>query len=185
LLKDSWKINGLIAALSGAVWVISVVAHNHFLGFLAHAPGIDMLFLPSGMRLIALMIGGGWAAAGISAGSLLLTGAEFHTMNAGVILAIAACGGFCPYAALRLSMRLVGVEPGLANLQAGHLPFIGLGVAVGSSILHNLLFSAMGLEPWRSFGDHLLAMTAGDFLGIMLAVVIVFVFLRLVRRPRP
>jgi hypothetical protein len=53
---------------------------------------------------------------------------------------------------------------------------------VGSSILHNFLFSALGLKPWQDLAENSLAMAAGDFIGILLAVAIVFVILRLIRR---
>lgn len=182
-LRENWKVNGLIAVLSGAAWVASFVAHNHFMPFLTHAPGIDLVFIPSGVRLIAIMIGGIWAVVGICVGALFLTGPELHTLHPGVILTVSACAGLCPYVALRASMRIVGVETGLGNLAAAHLPFISLGVALGSSVLHNLLFGALGLEPWQAFGDHVLAMATGDFLGILLAMVIVLLFLRVVRKP--
>lgn len=182
-MKENWKVNGLIVVLSGSAWVASFLAHEHLMPFLSHAPGIDLVFIPSGVRLIAIMIGGIWAVAGVSLGSLLLTGPEFHTMNAGVVLAVSACAGLFPYLALRASMRILRVEPGLGNLSASHLPFISLGVALGSSVLHNLLFGALGLEPWQAFGDHVLAMATGDFLGILLAMVIVLLLLRAIRKP--
>jgi hypothetical protein len=104
-------------------------------------------------------------------------------MQAGTILAIAACSGFCPYLALRVSLRATGVDAGLTQLSAGLLPVISLGVAVGSSLQHNLLFSLLGLEQWSGFTDHVLAMATGDFLGILLAVVVVFLILRTSRKP--
>jgi hypothetical protein len=45
-----------------------------------------------------------------------------------------------------------------------------------------VLFSALGLKPWLDLSENSLAMAAGDFIGILLAVAIVFVILRLVRR---
>jgi hypothetical protein len=181
-LKESWKINGLIVVLSALAWAGSFLLHQHYLHFLNRAPGIDLIFIPSGVRLIAIMIGGFWAAVGVCIGSLFLTGPEFHTAQAGVILAIAACSGFCPYLALRGSLWATGAGQGLAQLSAPKLPLIGLGVAVGSSVLHNLLFSVLGLEPWNTFAANASAMVAGDFVGTLLAVVIVFLMLRLYRK---
>jgi hypothetical protein len=120
---------------------------------------------------------------GVCLGSLFLTGAEFHDLHPSVVLAVSAGAGLFPYLALRAMMRIVGVETGLGNLAAVHLPFISLGVALGSSVLHNLLFCALGLAPWQAFDDHVLAMATGDFLGILLAMVIVLLFLRFVRQP--
>lgn len=182
-MTENWRVNSLIAVLSGVAWTASFLLHNHFMPFLAHAPGIDLVFVPSGVRLIAIMIGGIWAVVGICLGALFLTGMELHTLHPGVILAVSACAGLCPYVALRASMRIIGVEPGLGNLAPVHLPLISLGVALGSSVLHNVLFCTLGLAPWRDFADHVLAMATGDFLGILLAMVMVLLFLRVFRKP--
>lgn len=183
VLKERWKVSAVIVACSAVAWVGAFLIHERFLSVFSHAPGIDLVFIPSGVRLIAIMIGGIWAVVGVSLGSLFLTGPEFHTMHPGSILAIAACSGLCPYLALRASLRATGVDVGLRQLTAGRLPVISLGVAVGSSLLHNLLFSLLGLEQWSGFTDNVLAMATGDFLGILLAVVAAFLILRSYRRP--
>jgi len=183
-VKENWKVNGGIAAASGFAWVSSFLMHNHYLPFLNHAPGIDLVFVPSGVRMLALLIGGIWAAVGICLGSLYLTGAEFHTAQLGTIIAVALCSGFCPYIALKASLRLAGIGPNLSGLTALWLPLISLGVAAGSALLHNLLFAALGLSAWSNFWNNSFAMAAGDFLGILLAMILVFAGLRLLRRPR-
>lgn len=181
-MKENWQVHGLIIVLSAIAWVGSFAIHARFLPFLEHAPGIDHVFIPSGVRMIAILIGGIWAVLGICLGSLFLTGAEFQTMNPAVILAIAACSGLCPYIALRLSLRATGVQSSLGNLTPARLPLISLGVAIGSAVLHNVLFGALGLEPWSGFSSHVVAMATGDFTGILLAVVIAFLILRVTRR---
>jgi hypothetical protein len=183
VLKERWKIPAIIVACSALAWIGTFMIHERFLSFLSHAPGIDLVFVPSGVRLIAIMIGGIWAVVGVSLGSLLMTGPEFHTVNAGTIMAVAACSGLCPYLALRASLRVTGVDTRLTQLSAGRLPVISLGVAVGSSLLHNLLFSLLGIQPWTGFTNHTLAMATGDFLGILLAVIAAFLFLRSYRKP--
>lgn len=181
-MKENWQVHVLIVVLSALAWVGSFAVHNRFLPFLEHAPGIDLVFIPSGVKMIAILIGGIWAVLGICLGSLFLTGAEFQTMHPGIILAVAACSGFCPYVALRLSLRATGVHASLGNLTPSRLPLIGLGVALGSALLHNIFFSLLGLEPWHRFVEHVVAMATGDFVGILLAVIIAFLVLRATRR---
>lgn len=181
-VKEGWKVNGFIFVIAGLVWVGSFVLDRHFLPYFDHAPGIDLVFVPSGVRLIAVMAGGIWAALGVSFGSLFLAGREFDTGNIGNILAIAAGSGLFPYVALRAALRATGVDASLTKLTALKLPFIGLGVAIGSSVLHNLLFCALGIKPWGSLPSNVTTMATGDFTGTLLAVVIVYVILRFVRR---
>ena len=95
------------------------------------------------------------------------------------------CSGFAPYIALRATLNVLGVRDDLGNLRPAHLPLISLGGAAGSSLLHNLAFCALGLQPWRSFGTHFVALTMGDFAGIFLAVVVVFAVLRFYRKQLP
>ncbi len=181
-LGGNFKIKGLIFVLSALTWVGAYLVDGHFLHFLEHTPGIDLVFIPSGVRLIAIMIGGIWAALGVCVGSLFLAGQEFHTAQPWVVLPVAVGSGLFPYASLRASLWATGVDKSLAELSAIKLPLISLGVAVGSSILHNVLFSVLGLKPWQELAENSLAMAAGDFIGILLAVAIVFVILRLIRR---
>lgn len=148
---------------------------------MAYAPGLDFVFIPSGIRFIALLIGGVWAAIGICLGSLVLAGQQFGPSSAGGILLIALCSGLCPYIALRIALRAAGVADDLSNLRAAHLALVGLGVAAVSALLHSLLLGAMGLEPWHRFVMSLLVRTTGDYVGIFVAVVAVFLALRVIR----
>jgi len=140
-------------------------------------------FAPSGVRMLALLIGGAWAAVGICLGSLLLAGPEFQTAQWGTIVAVALCSGLCPYLALRVSLWLTGVGANLTALTPARLPLISLGVATGSALLHNLLFAALGISAQTAFWPNTAAMAAGDFLGILIAMIVVFLGLRLLRRP--
>ncbi|PZF78476.1 hypothetical protein DK847_01270 [Aestuariivirga litoralis] len=181
-MTENLKVNVLIVAVSGVAWVSAFALQERFLSLFSHAPGIDLVFIPSGVRLIAILIGGIWAVVGIGLGGLVLTGREFHTMQPGIIALVAACGGLFPYLALRASLWATGVDWGLRKLTAVRLPLICLGVALGSSVLHNVLFGLLGLEAWPSFSSNTTAMAAGDFIGTLLAVLVVFLALRILRR---
>lgn len=185
-MKDGWQVKISVVAVSASFWVTSVLINNRLFAGASHAPGIDVIFIPSGVRLIAIMIGGIWAATGISLGSVYLTGPEFGLADPLTIMGISAWSGFAPFVSLVITMRLMGVSFSLQRLAPAHLPVISLGVAVGSSLLHNLLFSILGLQPWSAFGANCLAMATGDFVGMLLAVALIYVFLRLFgkwRRP--
>ena len=185
LLKDGMRLKAFIALASALAWTVSVLLHERFLPALSYAPGIDYVYFPSGIRFIAILVGGVWAAVGVSIGSVVLWGAEFGLTTWAPVLVLSLCSGFAPYLALRATLAVLGVNDDLGNLRPSHLPLISLGGALGSSLLHNLVFCALGLQPWGSFGIHLLALTMGDFAGIFLAVVAVFVVLRIYRRRLP
>ena len=181
-MKEQWKVNGLVFFVAGFAWVGFYLLNRRLLPYFEHAPGIDLIFIPSGVRMIAVMAGGIWAALGVSVGSLFLVGNELQTSQTGSIVAIAAGSGLFPYLALRVALRLTAVDARLSNLTPAKLPVISLGVAIGSSLLHNLLFCVLGTKPWEQFAANVTTMATGDFAGTLLAVVIVFAILRFVRR---
>lgn len=181
-MSDSWKINIALFGLSALAWVGIYHANAWMMSFASHTPGISLIFLPAGLRLLLLMAGGGWAAAGISLGAFLCLGAEFQALDITSMVVIAAVAGIGAYGTLRLTCRILGTGATLERLRTGHLPLIGLGVAVGSSCLHNLAFAALGLSPWRDFPQNAFAMAAGDFAGTLIVILCVLVFLRLWRR---
>lgn len=167
------------------IWIASLSVQNALLPWLSEAPGVDLVFIPAGIRLILVMIGGIWAALGLTLGSLLMTGGEFGTANLAAIISIALCTGFCPFLSLRVTQRLIGIGPDLHELRASHLPILSLGVALGSSLLHNLLFLGVGLTQLAQFPRHVLAMATGDFTGSLIAVVVFWAVLRWRRGASP
>ena len=181
-MRDNWKVNGCIAAVAAVAWVVSFKLQDLFLPSLAAAPGIDLIFIPSGVRLLVILVGGVWAAAGVCIGTLFLAGPEFQTGSPWIVAAVALCSGLCPYLAIRLSLRVMGVDSGLRTLAPLHMPFLSLGVAAGSALLHNLLFAILGVAPWPAFASHTLSMAMGDFAGSLIAVVAAYWCLRVYRR---
>lgn len=181
---DRLKLGGLISFASAVLWIASLSVQNALLPRLSAAPGVDLIFVPSGIRLILVMIGGAWAAAGLTLGSLVMTGPEFGTANLAMILPIALCTGLCPFLSLRATQWAIGMDPDLHDLRPSSLPIISLGVAAGSSVMHNLLFLALGLSSPDQFVHHVLAMALGDFTGSLVAVAIFWAVLRLRRKAK-
>lgn len=174
--------NLLLLAISAALWVVSYHANGWIMAFAEQIPGISLVFLPAGVRLVALMVGGLWAAAGIALGAFICTSVEFPGMDMGQALAISVTAGFAPYAALLVACRSLGVRTNLANLTAPHLPVIALSAAAGSALLHNLLFAAFSMTEWTDFGRHFAAMVTGDFIGSLLMLAMVVAMLQFWRK---
>ena len=181
---ETLKINALIVVVSALMWVVAFKVHSIALPTTAHAAGIDLIFIPSGIRFFALLIGGVWAAVGVSLGSLLLAGNEFNIHSLAKIGAISAMSGFGPYVSLLVSQRLLRIDSSLGNLFTRHLPLLAFGTAAGSAILHNVLFLGLGLETSGAFLQSTFAMAAGDFAGSLLVVILVIGVMRLYRRWR-
>lgn len=175
-------MNVLVTVSSAAIWIAAVLFQRTFFPWLSHAPGIDIVFMPAGVRLVLLMIGGFYSAVGVGLGSLPFLRPEFGVTDAGDIAALTFSSGFFPYIALLATQRMLAISSNLENIRPLHLPFIALGVALGSSLLHNVLFAALGLQLWSQLPEHSLAMVTGDFTGSLLALIVAYAVVRLRRR---
>lgn len=171
-------LNLLVLAISAVLWVATFHGNAWMMSFASHVPGISLIFLPAGVRLLALMVGGGWAAAGIVAGAMFSMNLEFPGLGLADAAIICLAAGFAPYLSLIAVCRALGIERSLSNLSAAHLPVLALATAAGSAAVHNLLFASFGMTSWADFGQNFAAMATGDFIGCLVAVALAIAALR-------
>ncbi len=132
-----------------------------------YAPGINWVYLPAGMRLLATLLFGGAGAVGLLLVSWLVSFVYFFPDDplrafAGGILATAA-----PYLVYRLARGAYGLQASLANLSPGRLFACIIAYALASPLLHHLWFYWQGQdELLASFA----AMAIGDFTGSLIVI---------------
>lgn len=161
------RIEFLISLCAATFWVVSVVVQNFLPSSLRYLPGVDLMFIPSGVRFFLLLFGGVWAAVGTALGALLTTGVLLLDGQQVSRLWVSAIAGFAPYVGLVIMLRLVGVAQDLRNLRGWHLPILGFGVAVLSSLMHSIYYSLAGHVGPEKFAESVMGMALGDFLGIL------------------
>lgn len=176
-------VNGvLIAVTSFILWLASRSLHESYFSEVQFAMGIDLFHIPSGIRLLLLLIGGVAAATGIALANLLSVEAELGIGGSAQIVLASFYTAFATLFSLWLTLRIMGVDRDLKVLVPRHLPWICLGTAVGSSMFHNVFFSAIAPVPLASLALNTLAMIAGDFLGSLAVVGLLWGAIRLIRR---
>ena len=180
-MASNMRINLLVAATAALLWLLSFALNDWFLGFSQHTPGIHLIFLPSGVRLLALLVGGFWAAVGITLGVFCYLVFAFGPDGLHRLAALAIANGFGAYVGLILMSRIAGVTPSLANLRPVHLPVVALGAGLGSSVLTNALYIGFGQDQWQNYVEHVAAMAAGDVVGSLIVILLVMAALRLWR----
>lgn len=180
-MTSNMRINGLVVATAALLWILSFALNEWLLGFAQHTPGIHLIFLPSGVRLLALLVGGFWAAAGVSLGVFCCLMFEFGPDGAHRLAALSIANGFGAYVALLLMCRFAGVAPSLDNLRPAHLPLVALGTGLGSSVITNALYIGFGQDQWQNYVEHVAAMAAGDVVGSLIMILLVMAVLRLWR----
>jgi len=180
-MREQIRNGVLIASTSFALWLSSVFLHKTFMPSLKVAEGIDLIYLPSGIRLLLLLIGGVAAAVGVAFANLALVEAELGIGDPALFTLTAVYTAFTPLFSLWLTMRFLGVDRSLKVLSARQMPWICLGTAVGSSVLHSIYFSFTHPRPPLEILSGTLAMSFGDFVGSFLVVVALCMLIRAVR----
>lgn len=136
------------------------------------APTADLVFLPSGVRLIAGLVFGQLGALGIYIGTFLddLTGGHMHAESFWELCLVSVPGAISPLIARWYGRKMLGVRPDLSNITPLALTQITLVYSFLSSGGHQLLFALTGASEssWVNWA----AMFIGDFVGAMLCIVL-------------
>lgn len=176
-------VNGTIIVIASFVlWSGGKSLHEAYFPEAHFATGIDLFHIPSGIRLLLLLIGGAAAATGIALANLFFTGRDLGVHGSAHIMLAAFYTAFVTLLSLWLTLLVLGVDRDLKVLAPRHLPWICLGTAVGSSLFHNAYFHAIAPGPPGTLFVNTLAMIVGDFLGSLVVVSLLWAGIWLSRR---
>ena len=156
----------LIVGVTALFYVALFLLNGFLFSVLDFSAGVTWVFLPSGLRLVAVLLFDKWGALGIVLGSLMMA---FHDtrLTDPVTVAMAACiSGLAPLLAREICLSLTDLKVDLKDLTALSLVRITLIFSAVSAGLHQSWYA------WRGHSDNALAgvlvMFSGDMLGTML-----------------
>ena len=138
--------------------------------FALYAPGVNLVFVPAGIKLVCLLVGGEAAALGLVLSSVHASlGVWQDTSLAEMIsFAIASIGSY--YLTLKLASRLMGIDHTLSNLRYWHIMILCVLVSLANGTIQNIVY----LVQQKVLPQDLLASTAamvlGDFLGCFIVI---------------
>lgn len=170
--KHSRLLDAALVVTSGVIWCGVWLANMYLMSGTKIAPGIDLVFLPAGFRLLIVIVFGVWGALGIFLADPLMFMIEFGNTGISAMLINALISGFAPYVTVRLFSRLAGIEGSLTQLRPVHLPLLALAVSLVTPLLFNLHFLLTGRTPPAAFLPNFTAMAMGDFLGCLIVSVL-------------
>jgi len=158
------------AAISGVLFSLSFRLNQYFDEQFVYSAGISLLFLPAGVKLLAVLVGRLPAILG-----LLVVG-TYLGIDIWPDKPIAAIAYFAfvslmtyPIAAFGL-MRLLHIEQDLRNLRYHHIVLLSLAASVLNGIVHNLLYVTQGVTATEDLWQKSAAMAFGDFMGCFVVV---------------
>lgn len=183
--KDSRLLDAALVVTSGVIWSAVWTANKYLMAATHVAPGIDLVFLPAGFRLLIVIVFGVWGALGIFLADPLMFMIEFQQGSFPEALVNAAISGFAPYLTVLAFCRLAGIRGSLVQLKPIHLPLLALAVSIVSPLLLNLHFLLQGRTQSDAFLHNFTAMMTGDFLGCLIVSLLARLALALGRAAFP
>jgi len=159
-----------------AMFIAALALNDWLFQRLEFASGINWIYLPAGVRLLATLLFAEAGAVGLLLVSWLVNFSSFfpddpqRAFVGGVISAAA------PYGVYLAACRIDGLHTSLTNLTPRRLLALALAYAIAGPLLHHLYFA------WRGQHDLVrgfVAMATGDLAGTLIVIYGVRAVLRL------
>ena len=160
----------VMAVVSGLLFSASFRLNQYFDAQFVYAEGISLLFLPAGVKLLAVLVGRLPAIVGIMVVSVYLGAGIWPDKSMTSIIYFAFVGLMTyPIAAYGV-MRLFRIKHDLANLRYHHIVVLSLAASVFNGVVHNLLYLTQGVTTREEIWHKSAAMALGDFMGCFVVV---------------
>ncbi len=173
-----------IAVISGILFSLSFRLNQFFDAQFVYSAGISLLFLPAGVKLLAVLVGRLPAIVGIMVVSVYLGAGIWpdKAMTAVVYFAFVSLMTY-PIAVFGV-MHVFRIHKDLTNLRYHHIVWLSLAASVLNGVVHNLLYLAQDVtaseELWRKSA----AMALGDFMGCFVVVALFHATMGVLRSAR-
>ncbi len=142
--------------------------NSYFFSSSGFSEGVNWIFLPSGLRLVFILLFVESGAVGIMAASVFIS--YFYQFE-GNLLTIAGAGflsGFAPWLARLICIDRFNLDVDLKNLTPATLFKIAVLFSVLSSVLHQLWYILRGVT--ENFVNSATVMALGDLLGTVVVL---------------
>ena len=167
---------GLMAVSCMVYWAAFEV-QNLIFAFTEYIPGVNWFYLPSGVRVVLVLIGGVSGALGISLATVLIDWAHYPHITGLMLVTTAFASGFSAYIAL-LIMRSQGkIEHDLQGLSLMTLLSYSALYSAINSLAHQLNWRLNNPESHLVHID-IWPMFVGDLLGAVALLLLVRLIFR-------
>ena len=170
---------GLIA-LSFTLSRLTYELHELVTPYVAYTQGVDLLFLPAGVKLVLIMVAGWRGALGCGLSLLSLSTRFWPDLEPVWLLLYSALSVGMTWLVVSVMLRRMALGPTLEGLSFWELVQIDMLNTLLHGIAVNGYFWSLGLRSSETFWSAALAMTLGDFLGAGVIMLVVLLAARLI-----
>ncbi len=174
---------GLIA-LSFALSRLTFELHELLTPYVAYTQGVDLLFLPAGVKLVLIMVAGWRGALGCGLSLLSLSTRFWPGLEPVWLLCYSTLSVGITWLVVSVMLRHMALGPTLEGLSFWELVQIDMLNTLLHGIAVNGYFWSLGLRSSETFWSAALAMTLGDFLGAGVIMLVVLLAARLIAPAR-
>jgi hypothetical protein len=178
-LRDEAQ-NALLAVLAGGAYFLVYRLNELFDPWALYSQGINLIFLPAGIKHIAILVARGWGALGCFVALTLLSFEFWAGLSLWQIVFYSLISTGATWLGIRIGMRLMGIHSNLENLRFVHLPVMDLITTAIHGFVVNAFFISVGMKSDRLVANAL-AMMFGDYLGSFIMLTCLWGVLALVR----
>jgi len=173
-----------VAVTSGILFSLSFRLNQYFDEQFVYSAGISLLFLPAGVKLLAVLVGRLPAILGLLVVGIYLGVGIWpdKSMASIVYFAIVSLMTY-PVAAFGL-MRVLHIRHDLSNLRYHHIVLLSLAASVLNGVVHNWLYWSQGVTASEELWQKSAAMAMGDFMGCFVVVAFFHAATGVLRRAR-
>ena len=149
-MKGFFKFQLIIIAIVSIAWVLLFNLNDFVFSTLKISTFINWVFIPAGLRLVAVLLFNRNAIAGLFIGALI-KGMDSE-MNFASLIIISLISAANPYIAFKVANSLLNVKTSLLALTPNQLLLMSMVSALFNTTFHNLYFFFTGLthEFWMN-----------------------------------
>ena len=167
----------LVALIAGLTFVGSFNFNQYFDGYFVYAPGISLLFIPAGVKLLAFLVGRIPAVIGLVLASVYTGFGLWTDVQAPAIYYFALVSVLSYPITASIVMHILGIQRNLDNLRYWHIAALSLAGSVFNGVAHNIVYIWQGVTATEELWTKSSAMAFGDFFGCLVVVGVFHTFM--------
>jgi hypothetical protein len=177
------RLSDLLTALSSfLLFTASYKVNELFDSFMLFAAGVSLIYIPAGIKLLCLLIGGFPALTGLFLSSFYLNTILWPSLPtiSSMYFSIIGVGSYA--AAVWLVKYLLNIRHDLENIRYWHIIILSLTASIFNGFGQNFVYFTQGVSTRDELLSKSSAMAFGDFLGCFLIVMLFHICIRIAKR---
>lgn len=177
-------LQGLVISLAaGGAYFFAYRVNEFFDTWVLYAQGINLVFLPAGIKHIAILIAGKWGALGCLISLFMLATEFWNGFPVSQIAFYSAISTGSTWLGIILSLRILQIDSDLLNLKFIHLTIMDFFTTSVHSLTTNLFFNASGMKS-NDMLKNAFAMMLGDYIGSFIVLTILWFGLTFLKKTK-